>query len=56
MFTIAVTSASRPVGVLLGGSGHARIVKSEVAALLKPPSVVSGMSGGASEHRMAGAR
>ena len=52
MFAVPVTREARPVGVLLGGSGLARILevrKPVVAALLKPSPFVSERSGSAVE-------
>lgn len=56
MFTIPVTRESRPVAVLLGGSGHSRLATrtSAVPALLKPLPAVSGRSGSASELPVVG--
>ena len=56
MFTIPVTRESRPVAVLLGGSGHSRLATrtNGVPALLKPLPAVSGRSGSASELPVAG--
>lgn len=57
MFAIPATRESRPVAVLLGGSGYARpsLRMPIVPALLKPRPTVPGRSGGASEYRAAGA-
>ena len=57
MFAIPVTRESRPVAVLLGGSGYARPSQRmpTVPALLKPRPTVPGRSGCASEYRAAGA-
>jgi len=58
MFAIPVTRESRPVAVLLGGSGYARpslLRMPTVPALLKPRPAVPGRSGCASEYRAAGA-
>ncbi len=44
MFTVPVTRETRPIGVLLGGSGRARkltVRKPVVAALLRPYPFVS---------------
>ena len=43
MFAVPVTREMRPVGVLLGGSGRARMltIQPRVAALLRPYSCVS---------------
>lgn len=56
MFTIPVTRESRPVAVLLGGSGHRRLATrtNAVPALLKPLPAVSGRSGSASELPVVG--
>lgn len=48
MFAVPVTREMRPVGVLLGGSGLARILvvrKPAVAALLRPYPSVSEQNG-----------
>lgn len=48
MFAVPVTRETRPVGVLLGGSGRARIFtvrKPLVAALLRPYPSVSERNG-----------
>jgi hypothetical protein len=57
MFAIPATKESRPVAVLLGGSGHPRpsLRMPTVPALLKPRPTVPGRSGGASEYRAVGA-
>lgn len=57
MFAIPATRESRPVAVLLGGSGHPRPSQRipTVPALLKPRPAVPGRSGCASEYRAAGA-
>lgn len=57
MFAIPATRESRPVAVLLGGSGYARpsLCMPTVPALLKPRATVPGRSGCASEYRAAGA-
>lgn len=57
MFATSVTQTSRPVAVLLGGSGCARpaIRTPAIPALLKPPPIVFGRSGSASEPHAAGA-
>lgn len=51
MFAIPVPRELRPVAVLLGGSGHARLAPRSpaVPALLKPLPIVSGRAGSASE-------
>jgi len=57
MFAIPVTRESRPVAVLLGGSGHARtpaVRTPAVPALLKVPPNAPWRSGCASEYRAAG--
>ena len=56
MFAIPVTKESRPVAVLLGGSGYARpsMRMPTVPALLKPLPTVFGRSGCASEYRASG--
>ena len=57
MFATHVTQTSRPVAVLLGGSGHARpaIRTPAIPALLKPLPIIPGRSGGASEPHAMGA-
>ena len=57
MFAIPATRESRPVAVLLGGSGYARpsLRMPTVPALLKPRPTVPGRSGCAYESRAAGA-
>lgn len=48
MFAVPVTRETRPVGVLLGGSGLARMLavrKPPVAALLRPSRSVSEQNG-----------
>lgn len=48
MFAVPVTRETRPVGVLLGGSGLARILtarKPRIAALLRPHPSVSERNG-----------
>jgi len=57
MFAIPLTRESRPVAVLLGGSGYARPSQRmpTVPALLKPRPTVPGRSGCAYESRAAGA-
>ena len=57
MFAISVTKTSRPVAVLLGGSGYARRATRTpaVPALLKPPPIIPGQSGCASESHAEGA-
>lgn len=56
MFAIPVTKESRPVAVLLGGSGYARpsMRIPTVPALLKPLPTVFGRAGSASEYRAKG--
>ena len=57
MFAIRVTRESRPVAVLLGGSGHARtpaVRTPAVPALLKLQPNAPGRSGYASEYRASG--
>jgi hypothetical protein len=57
MFATPVTRESRPVAMLLGGSGHARtpaVRTPAVPALLRPQPTVPGRSGCASEYRVAG--
>ena len=56
MFAIRVTRASRPVAVLLGGSGHARPAPRTpaVPALLRPRPTVPSHSRRGSESRAAG--
>jgi hypothetical protein len=56
MFAIPVTKESRPVAVLLGGSGYARpsMRMPTVPALLKPLPTVFGRAGCASEYRASG--
>ena len=57
MYATPVTKTSRPIAVLLGGSGYARPAKSTpaVPALLKPLPIVPVRSGSASEPNAAGA-
>jgi hypothetical protein len=57
MFAIPATRESRPVAVLLGGSGYARppLRMPTVPALLKPRPTVPERSGCASEYRAVGA-
>ena len=57
MFATSVTKTSRPVAVLLGGSGYARpaIRTPAIPALLKPLPIIPGRSGGASEPHAIGA-
>ena len=57
MFATPVTKTSRPVAVLLGGSGYARRATRTpaVPALLKPPPIIPGQSGCASESHAVGA-
>lgn len=57
MFTTPVTQTSQPVAVLLGGSGYARPATRipAVPALLKPPQIIPGRSGSASEPHAMGA-
>ena len=56
MFATSVTKTSRPVAVLLGGSGYARPAPRTpaVPALLKPPPIVSGRTDCASEPHAVG--
>lgn len=56
MFAIPVTRASRPVAVLLGGSGHARPAPrtQAVPALLRPRPIAPEHSRRGSESRAAG--
>ena len=56
MFAIPVTKESRPVAVLLGGSGYARpsMRMPTVPALLKLQPNAPGRSGCASEYRASG--
>lgn len=56
MFAIPVTQTSRPLAVLLGGTGYARPSQRmpTVPALLKPPPTQSERTGSASELRAAG--
>ncbi len=56
MFAIPITRASRPVAVLLGGSGHARPAPRTpaVPALLRPRPTVPSHSRRGSESRAAG--
>ena len=54
MFAVPVTREMRPVGVLLGGSGLARMLavrKPAVAALLRPYRPVSEQTGSVVEIR-----
>lgn len=55
MFATSVTQTSRPVAVLLGGSGYARPAPRMLAvpALLKPLPIVPGRSGSASDPHAA---
>ncbi len=57
MFATSVSKTSRPVAVLLGGSGYARPATRTLAipALLKPLPIVPGRPGSASEPHAAGA-
>ncbi len=57
MFAISVTKTSPPVAVLLGGMGYARRATRTpaVPALLKPPPIIPGQSGCASESHAVGA-
>lgn len=57
MFATPVTKTSRPVAVLLGGSGYARPATRTpaVPALLKPPPIISGRPGSVSEPPAVGA-
>lgn len=56
MFAIPVTRESRPVGVLLGGSGRARMpsLRIPMPALLRPLPAVPGRFGSASEYHAVG--
>jgi hypothetical protein len=56
MFAIPITRASRPVAVLLGGSGHAQPAPRTpaVPALLRPRSIAPEHSRRGSESRAAG--
>ena len=56
MFAIPITRASRPVAVLLGGSGHARPAPrtQAVPELLRPRPIAPEHSRGGSESRAAG--
>lgn len=56
MFAIPVIKTSRPVAVLLGGSGYAQTTPRMpiVPALLKPLPIVSERTGNASEPRTQG--
>lgn len=56
MFAIPVTKESRPVAVLLGGSGYTRpsMRMPIVPALLKPLPNAFGRAGSASEYRAKG--
>ncbi len=47
MFAVPVTREMRPIGVLLGGSGRARMLTTQprVAALLRPYPSVSELNG-----------
>ena len=56
MFAIPVTRESHPVGVLLGGSGRARMPSMRIPilpALLRPLPTIPGWFGSASEYRAA---
>ncbi len=58
MFAIPVTRESRPVAVLLGGSGHARtppVRTPAVPALLRLQPPAPGRAGCVSEYRASGA-
>ena len=57
MFATSETKTSRPVAVLLGGSGYARPATRTpaVPALLKPPPIIPGRSGSVSEPPAVGA-
>lgn len=55
MFAVPSTREMRPVGVLLGGSGHARMSASQppqVAALLKPIASASVQACWVAENRV----
>ena len=57
MFDVHVTKALRPVGVLLGGSGRARMLTlraPQIAALMKPLLPAFTQTFGACENRAAG--
>ena len=57
MFDVHVTKALRPVGVLLGGSGRARMLTlraPRIAALMKPLLPAFAQTFGARESRAAG--
>ena len=57
MFAVPSTREMRPVGVLLGGSGLARLSTSQspqVAALLKPIASASVQACWVAEHRVFG--
>ena len=56
MFAIPVTRESHPVGVLLGGSGRARMPSMRIPilpALLRPLPAIPGWYGSASEYHAA---
>jgi hypothetical protein len=57
MFAVTVTRETRAVGVLLGGTGHARMPTRQgrpLAALLKPLPFASQEACGDEENRAAG--
>ncbi len=57
MFDVHVTKALRPVGVLLGGSGRARMLTlraPQIAALVKPLLPAFAPTFGACENRASG--
>lgn len=55
MFAVHVTRVLRPVGVLLGGSGRARILSAPpIAALMRPPPSALGQAHKAVENRADG--
>ena len=57
MLDVHVTKALRPVGVLLGGSGRARMLTlraPQIAALMKPLLPAFAQTCGACENRAAG--
>ena len=55
MFAVPVTREMRPIGVLLGGSGRARMltIQPRVAALLRPYPCVSERNGSVVETHAA---
>ncbi len=57
MFAVHVTRVLRPVGVLLGGSGRARLLSvraSQIAALMRPAVPAFGQAHEAVENRAGG--